>query len=391
MACESDNNLFGNASNPHDGSRTAGGSSGGEAALIANSSVNCAIGSDIAGSLRIPAMFCGIYSLKPTAGRFADVEENMAVQWSNFAKTGDLQPIIQPTCGPMAKSAKDIEMLAFVMNSYHSVDVTLPPVPWKSVDLPTRIGVIRGFPKLLEPFSATSRALQMAVDAYGAEAVEIDLNDLIEEMVVGSMSCFFKDAQLAKLVRGQVGLGEPLVDAFAEFRKLLTAPVFLLRLLQSTSAFSAREKIYVRAYLASLDNNSQALEFKQRKMKEEVLKRFKAAGVEVVFAPGLFPSILKHTSKDCDLFCFYCFIWNYLNFPVGAVPVTKVLPAEEQGGYQSKFEDKITKTLRLNIQGSAGLPVGVQIVGLPWREELVVEVMKKLEPAMDDLRIPVKH
>jgi Asp-tRNA(Asn)/Glu-tRNA(Gln) amidotransferase A subunit family amidase len=50
--------------------RTSGGSTGGDAVLVAKKMVNGAIGSDIAGSIRIPALFCGIYSLKPTSCRF---------------------------------------------------------------------------------------------------------------------------------------------------------------------------------------------------------------------------------------------------------------------------------------------------------------------------------
>ena len=103
MACESDNNLFGNVSNPHGPTRTAGGSSGGEAALIASFQVNAAVGSDVAGSLRIPALFCGIVSLKPTAGRLAEVESNYAQQWKDFEGQGDYQTLILPTCGPMAR------------------------------------------------------------------------------------------------------------------------------------------------------------------------------------------------------------------------------------------------------------------------------------------------
>ena len=94
MACESDNNLFGNVSNPHGPDRTAGGSSGGEAALIASYQVNAAVGSDVAGSLRIPALFCGITSLKPTAGRLAEVESNYAQQWEGFESQGDYQVTI---------------------------------------------------------------------------------------------------------------------------------------------------------------------------------------------------------------------------------------------------------------------------------------------------------
>ena len=69
FSLESFNHVYGEARNPYDIRRVPGGSSGGEAALVRLGLVNAAIGSDIAGSLRIPALFCGICTLKPTALR----------------------------------------------------------------------------------------------------------------------------------------------------------------------------------------------------------------------------------------------------------------------------------------------------------------------------------
>ena len=68
---ESDNLIHGRTDNPYDLSRTSGGSSGGEAALIAACGSPMGLGSDAAGSVRTPAHCCGIASLKPTSGRLA--------------------------------------------------------------------------------------------------------------------------------------------------------------------------------------------------------------------------------------------------------------------------------------------------------------------------------
>jgi amidase len=65
---ETDNPVFGRTNNPHDLNRTAGGSSGGEAAAIAAHLSAAGIGSDLSGSIRVPAHFCGIAGLKPTTG-----------------------------------------------------------------------------------------------------------------------------------------------------------------------------------------------------------------------------------------------------------------------------------------------------------------------------------
>src|ERR1700721_2388580 len=69
FAFESDSLLFGRTNNPYDHSRTSGGSSGGEAALIASCGSPFGLGSDAAGSVRLPAAFCGIAGIKPTSGR----------------------------------------------------------------------------------------------------------------------------------------------------------------------------------------------------------------------------------------------------------------------------------------------------------------------------------
>src|SRR6202021_2251476 len=69
FAFESDSLLFGRTNNPYDHSRTSGGSSGGEAALIASCGSPFGLGSDWSGSVRLPAAFCGIAGIKPTSGR----------------------------------------------------------------------------------------------------------------------------------------------------------------------------------------------------------------------------------------------------------------------------------------------------------------------------------
>lgn len=68
LAIESDNPLYGRTNNPYDTGRTAGGSSGGEGAAVGSGGSPFGIGSDIAGSIRIPALFCGVFGHKPSAG-----------------------------------------------------------------------------------------------------------------------------------------------------------------------------------------------------------------------------------------------------------------------------------------------------------------------------------
>lgn len=71
LSFECSNPLFGRSTNPWSSNFTCGGSSGGEAALLASGGSALGVGSDIGGSLRIPAGYCGIYSLKPGQGRLS--------------------------------------------------------------------------------------------------------------------------------------------------------------------------------------------------------------------------------------------------------------------------------------------------------------------------------
>ncbi len=99
FAFESDNLIHGRTNNPYDLARTSGGSSGGEAALIAACGSPFGLGSDAAGSVRLPAHYCGIASIKPTSGR--------------LPRTGHVPPAggwIETLwqIGPMARRVEDL-------------------------------------------------------------------------------------------------------------------------------------------------------------------------------------------------------------------------------------------------------------------------------------------
>lgn len=71
LGFECSNPVWGRTTNPWNDNFTCGGSSGGEAALLAMDGSAGGIGTDIGGSLRIPASYCGVYSLKPASGRMS--------------------------------------------------------------------------------------------------------------------------------------------------------------------------------------------------------------------------------------------------------------------------------------------------------------------------------
>ena len=102
MDYTADNPIFGRTNNPHDPLLTPGGSSGGEAAAIASCLSPGGIGSDLAGSIRIPSHFCGIAGLKPTVGRVPG-----GGQFPPSTGPYSLGAVI----GPMARSVSDLHLL----------------------------------------------------------------------------------------------------------------------------------------------------------------------------------------------------------------------------------------------------------------------------------------
>ncbi|MBM7049189.1 amidase [Rhizobium lusitanum] len=105
---QSFNPLFGTANNPWDLSKTVGGSSGGSAAAIAAGLSALELGSDIAGSIRVPAHFCGVYGHKPTYGI-------VPLGGHIPPLPGEIVPIEMAVCGPLARSALDLELAMDVL------------------------------------------------------------------------------------------------------------------------------------------------------------------------------------------------------------------------------------------------------------------------------------
>jgi amidase len=104
------NSLFGVTRNPWDSSRTPGGSSGGDAAALAAGLTYLSIGSDIDGSIRVPAHFCGVYGHKPSLGI---VPLRGHIPPAPSSRPG--APSALAVAGPMARSATDLKMLLEVL------------------------------------------------------------------------------------------------------------------------------------------------------------------------------------------------------------------------------------------------------------------------------------
>jgi Asp-tRNA(Asn)/Glu-tRNA(Gln) amidotransferase A subunit family amidase len=126
MAYETDNRLYGRTANPWDLERTAGGSSGGEAAAVAAGLSAAGLGSDSGGSVREPAHFTGICSLKPTPGRIPG-RGHLSGSDGPFALLG--------ATGPMARTVRDVTLLFLTLSGQDPLDPVSPPVPLRNETL----------------------------------------------------------------------------------------------------------------------------------------------------------------------------------------------------------------------------------------------------------------
>src|SRR5262249_49726560 len=165
LSYETDNLVFGRTSNPYDVERTSGGSSGGACAIVAAGGSPLDIGSDTGGSIRLPAHFCGIAGLKPTAGRVPRTGHILNYE-------GACQFLTH--IGPLARRVEDLALVPGVTAGPDGVDPHVPPVPLGEATAvgPARLRVAyyTSLPPLEctpETAAAVDRAVAALADAGG--------------------------------------------------------------------------------------------------------------------------------------------------------------------------------------------------------------------------------
>ena len=185
---------FGEVRNPWDESRIAGGSSGGSAASVAADMGSAAVGTDTAGSIRLPAAYCGVVGLKPTYGRVS-ARGVVPLSWS------------YDHIGPITNSVYDAALMLQVLAGYDrgdpaSVDV---PVP-NFVDVlqegspKVRIGVPRKF-FFDEVDSEVAAAIEKAITVFrelGAEIRDVNLEVSTDRTLSSAESWAFHESMAAR-------------------------------------------------------------------------------------------------------------------------------------------------------------------------------------------------
>ena len=356
---ETDNPVYGRTNNPHDLSRTPGGSSGGEGAIIAAGGSPLGLGSDLGGSIRIPAHFCGIAGLKPTTFRLS---KQGAVENLRGMESLHFQP------GPMARQVEDLELAMGVMCGQFdaATEEQESPVPWResrNIDVSKlRIGVFET-DDYAHPHAAVRRAVEQAATALreaGATVEPFDPPDAATAMalyfgIVGADGA----ADLRRLTQGST------VDhRVAAIIRLGATPRWLRPAL--AAMLRAKGKGQLADLVAAAGPRSAdgywRLTHQAKRYVRDFLARLNQANFDAILCPPHAHPAFPHGQGGPGMMiaASYAFVMNLLGIPCGVVPVTTVQPDEAHSG-------------------EAGLPIGVQIAAQHWREDIVLAVMGEVQ------------
>lgn len=372
---ETDNPVYGRTNNPWNLDRTPGGSSGGEAALLAAGGAALGIGNDLGGSIRVPAHFCGIAGLKPTSGRLTNV--------GGFANFRGMEAFI-PQSGPLARRVGDVALAWRIMLEGPEHDPRTMPIPWRD---PEHVEVDRlriGWfddDAFFSVCPATRRAVGLAADALrtcGAEVAPFPF-----ELMQDALRLYF---------------GIVSADGGADCRRILGRSPRdwrvrqLLRLGSLPSIVRKPAAVVLRmlgqrrtAQLADWTGPLSADRYWQliwelRQLALRFHESWREAGIDALLCPiHALPALRHGTSADLGPAACYSMLFNALELPAGSVPVTRVLQGEET--QRPASADRIDRLATACERGSAGLPIGVQVVAEPWREDIVLAVMQAIEAA----------
>jgi fatty acid amide hydrolase len=371
MANESDNPLYGRTNNPWSLDRSPGGSSGGEAAILAAGGSALGLGSDSGGSLRLPANACGVAALKPTSNRLTLLGQLTAPEPS----------FSQP--GPLARTAADLALaLGVLVALTEERDPNVPPVEWRDperVELRRLRVAFHADNGVLRPAPAVRRAVEEAARALAAQgaAVEewtpIDAGDgwdIYQRLLMADGLVGVREA-----LRGEK-LGAP-IRGLAHMAKMpWPARRLLARWLEWRGEARLADGVR-RIERLPLDRYRKMVrlrdEYRRRFLAEMDRNRFDAIVCPANALPAL-PHAGGFPLGDC---LSYAALFNLLGMPAGVIPATRVRPGEESD--RREHGGRRERAARRAETGSAGLPVGVQVVARHWREDVVLRLMMALE------------
>ncbi|KAL4864564.1 hypothetical protein BDV12DRAFT_10026 [Aspergillus spectabilis] len=339
MIAESVNNVFGRTVNPRNRKLTSGGSSGGESALIAFGGSRIGVGTDIGGSLRIPAACTGIFTIRPSFGRFPNFQTRSGLAG---------QEAVNSVNGPMAKTLEEIVLWSSTVVGQKPwiIDPKCLPIPWRPVALgkTLRIGVLYN-DGLCTPTPPVARALRETVEKLKGAGHEIvtwaptehkDLLNTLSKMFV---------ADGGKSVRN---LLEPTGEPFRP----------------EMEAYKDAEEIGVHEmWQVHLARNA---------LCKSYLERWNAAEIDAVLCPATPYSTVEHGKFA---YVGYTGVFNVLDYPAVSFPCGVTTDKDLDAPYVdhqalSDLDGKIQSDY--SAEAVHGMPVNLQLVGRRLEEESVL-------------------
>ncbi|NWI13149.1 FAAH1 hydrolase, partial [Crypturellus soui] len=363
------NTIFGQTLNPLNHTKTPGGSSGGEGALIAGGGSILGIGSDTGGSIRLPSSFCGLCGLKPTSERLR-------------VDVGSRPPPVPCALGPMARDVDSLAlcMKALLCEEMFQLDPTVPPIPFNEEvylsSAPLRIGYYDtdGYFPLPPCMRRAVHETRDALRAAGHELVPFAPPRIHYVMTELFLKTFFADGGQAFLDIFTGNIIDPGLKPQVNCYKIPTLGKKLLALILKPLVITVVS--ICRSVSKMWKHQHQVMVYRT-----EFIAMWRDLRLDVVLCPVLGPAFTVGYPGKLLTAISSTMLYNVLNFPAGVVPVTKVTEADEEELklYQGYCNDPWDRTLKQAVEGGVGLPVAVQCVALPWQEELCLRFMKEVE------------
>jgi amidase len=308
MALDSHNNIFGRTVNPLNTAVTAGGSSGGEGALLAMRGSILGVGTDVGGSIRIPAMCEGTFGIKPSWERIPYAGQE------GGALPGASKIGIPASAGPLAHSMRDIELFFSAVSAQQpwTLDPDVVPSLWSSLTYTgkkLRIGIVRR-DGVIEPHPPIARLLdevKAKLHTSGIETVEMDISPL-----------FSRCQSLANALFGVEG-GNAMFDLLESFDEPLS-PWLTTRLKRKPPMPLTKV---------------QELHGKREQLRKEFLKIWQDEKGEI---DAFICPVAPHPVSSIDRYngVSYTSSFVLLDYPAGVVPVRRFVKADMQGDVEGK-------------------------------------------------------
>lgn len=366
---ESDNPVYGRSNNPSNPERSCGGSSGGEAAVIASGGSPLGFGTDIGGSSRIPAAFCGIAGFKPTQGRAPD---------PGLYSIPFGQQAVPSQIGVLARHVDDIALGLQRISQVHADtvpalrDVQAVDVARLRVGYFLDDGTMSAAPALL-------RAVREAADVLRAAGADVfewsppNANEAVR-LYFSLLSADGGDGFRKALRNGAID------PRLRDLSRLASLPRPMRGLVRAALAAAGQKTLSeFLGYFGRRDAGGywQLVE-EQARYRERFADAIERERIDVVLGPPCALPAYRHgAARDVGVGGGYSLLWNLLGYPAGVVPVTRVRADEESSRPPSR--DVVEKAAANVERGSAGLPAAVQVAARPWQEHVALAAMRVIE------------